>query len=724
MPPRSRKLRSTGTEHALPLTEDFGQVEEEFEPPDEDSNPNPPVLVEKQATEQNQTEPDLRPVEDANHNADDDNQDSESSHHFIDYIDRPVAQVLNEVVERVCFLTGASGAIIALIDREGLICRASTGTAPVVGSRLQSSSGLTRECLKTGQVVFCEEAQHDPRVQVSVARSLRLGSAALAPIVARGTVLGVLEVFSARAAGFDCTQLAELMQAALFLSSLPPPSSQPEPPTQRRIPAPLAVAACVLFITVFVLMLLTWRSQRLAAIRTSHTIATTRRVDAGSRSSESVKAASPATQIAKESEENPRNSQPAIPLAKDRAPASTSVESSPLINSSADTRLRSDEVASSSAAPIQIVPSHAGISVGPPQPPSIPSDELVRRELEMPSIAPPRTELPILRSGPAIVPATKSNQGNGIDVVLDRSFKGHSSWITSVAFSADGQRLASGSWDRSVKVWDVRTGQQLGTIGGKLKEVQALAFSRDGRWLATENSNNSVTLWDGTTGREIRSLPSNKPLAVLGANWVYSIAFSPDGRWLASAVDDKTIRLWDVRTGVAIRDLPTLRKSIIYAAFSPDGRWLASGEDDQSIRIWDASTGQQVKTLKGHKKPVYAVAFSPSGRWLASASADKSIKLWDLETGREVHTLTGHKSAVTSLAFSPDGRWLASGSWDKTVRIWDTEADREIQTLTGHDRSVYTVAFDARGQRLASGSEDGTIKIWRVSASANPNQLP
>ena len=309
------------------------------------------------------------------------------------------------------------------------------------------------------------------------------------------------------------------------------------------------------------------------------------------------------------------------------------------------------------------------------------------------------------------------------DFVLERTLKGHSSWVTAVAFSADGQRLASGSWDQTVKFWDVSTGQELGTMASKMKEVQALAFSRDGHWLATENSSNTVILWDATTGREIRTLPGNKPLGVLGDSWVYSIAFSPDGQWLASGVDDKTVRLWDVTTGQAVRDLTALRRSVIYIAFSLDGRWLASGGDDKTIRIWEVSTGQEIRTLSGHKKNVYAVAFSPNGRWLASASADKSVRIWEVATGREVHALTGHGNVVSSLTFSPDGRWLASGSWDKTVKIWDVETGQELQTLAGHNHAIYTVAFDSGGNWVAAGSQDGTIKLWQLKKSAEPGRL-
>jgi WD40 repeat protein len=299
--------------------------------------------------------------------------------------------------------------------------------------------------------------------------------------------------------------------------------------------------------------------------------------------------------------------------------------------------------------------------------------------------------------------------------VLQRTLQAHSGWVTGVAFSADGLRLASGSWDQTVKFWDVATGQALGHIDGEIKGLEALAFSDDGHWLAAENSTNTVALWDATTGQEIRTLSGNQPSGLLSrGNWVYSIAFSPDSRWLASGVDDKTVRLWEVKTGRAVRDLPGLRRSVIYIAFSPDGRWLASGSDGKTIKIWEVATGREMRNLSGHRKDVYAVAFSPDSRWLASASGDKTVKLWDVVAGREIHTLEGHRNSVTSLAFSPDGRWLASGSWDRTVKIWDVQTGRELQTLAGHKHRVYTVAVDGGGQYLASGSEDGTIELWRL----------
>jgi hypothetical protein len=420
-----------------------------------------------------------------------------------------------------------------------------------------------------------------------------------------------------------------------------------------------------------------------------------------------------------------------VPLSGESPPASKSDQQQENVGAAGSPNLRAVPVEQAKAIASNLSPQPSGVRAAVPRDlkrPGVvgndrqvgrpPSSALVARTaglepLDLP-MEPARAD--VLAVVPAIAPMIKS--ASTPDFVLERTLKGHSDWVTGVAFSSYG-RLASGSWDQTVKFWDVLTGQELRGLSGKVKEVQALAFSRDGEWLAAENSSNTVTLWNATTGQEIRTLPSDKPLGTLGTSWVYSIAFSPDGRWLASALDDKTVRIWDMNTGRMARDLTGLRRPIIYVAFSPDGRFLASGNDDKSIRIWEASSGEEIRTLHGHKKLIYAVAFSPNGRWLASASADKTVKLWDVATGREVRTLTGHGNSVTSLAFSPDGRWLASGSWDKTIKLWDVETGHELQTLGAHDHSVYTVAFDSRGRWLASGSEDGTINLWRLSGAVD-----
>jgi WD40 repeat protein/predicted Ser/Thr protein kinase len=288
-----------------------------------------------------------------------------------------------------------------------------------------------------------------------------------------------------------------------------------------------------------------------------------------------------------------------------------------------------------------------------------------------------------------------------------RTLSGHSHWVNSVAFSPDGQVIASGSWDNSIKLWQVQTGRKLRTLSGHASSVNSVAFSPDGQVIASGGSDNSIKLWQVQTGRELRTLSGH-------ASSVYSVAFSPDGQVIASGGSDNSIKLWQVQTGRELRTLSGHASSVYSVAFSPDGQVIASGSSDNSIKLWQLQTGRELRTLSGHASSVYSVAFSPDGQVIASGSRDNSIKLWQVQTGRELRTLSGHASSVYSVAFSPDGQVIASGSRDNSIKLWQVQTGRELRTLSGHASSVNSVAFSPDGQVIASGSNDKTIKLWQV----------
>ncbi|MEH2108618.1 WD40 repeat domain-containing protein, partial [Nostoc sp.] len=289
-----------------------------------------------------------------------------------------------------------------------------------------------------------------------------------------------------------------------------------------------------------------------------------------------------------------------------------------------------------------------------------------------------------------------------------KTLTGHSSSVWGVGFSPDGKTLASGSDDKTIKFWDVSTGKAIKTLTGHSSGVYSVGFSPDGKTLASGSDDNTIKLWDVSTGKAIKTLTGH-------SSRVYSVGFSPDGKTLASGSDDKTIKFWDVSTGKAIKTLTGHSSSVYSVGFSPDGKTLASGSDDNTIKLWDVSTGKAIKTLTGHSSSVWGVGFSPDGKTLASGSSDKTIKLWDVSTGKAIKTLTGHSSRVWGVGFSPDGKTLASGSDDKTIKLWDVSTGKAIKTLTGHSSSVWGVGFSPDGKTLASGSNDKTIKLWDVS---------
>jgi roadblock/LC7 domain-containing protein len=198
--------------------------------------------------------------------------------------------------------------------------------------------------------------------------------------------------------------------------------------------------------------------------------------------------------------------------------------------------------------------------------------------------------------------------------------------------------------------------------------VNAAAFSPDGRLLATASDDRTARLWDAATGQEVRQLTGHTAA-------VTAAAFSPDGRLLATASTDETARLWDVATGQEVRQLTGHTGWVNAAAFSPDGRLLATASADRTARLWDAATGQEARRLTGHTASVLSAAFSPAGRLVATASADRTARLWDVTTGQEVRQLSGHTASVLSAAFSPDGRLVATASDDQTAMIWLVSLD-------------------------------------------------
>ncbi|HEY9800039.1 MAG TPA: WD40 repeat domain-containing protein [Leptolyngbyaceae cyanobacterium] len=212
--------------------------------------------------------------------------------------------------------------------------------------------------------------------------------------------------------------------------------------------------------------------------------------------------------------------------------------------------------------------------------------------------------------------------------------KGHgeSSWsggVNSVAFSSNGKILASGSKDKTIKLWDVFTGKEICTLTGHEEKIHCVAFSPDGKTLASGSVDKSIKFWSLETGQEIYSFKGH-------SDDVLSVAFSPDGQVLASggAGNDKKIQIWHLsqRKVQTITGHSDWFGGISSLAFSPDGKILASGSWDKTIKLWEWNKGQEISTLIGHSDHVCCVAFHPNGKILASGSKDKTIKFWKVNT--------------------------------------------------------------------------------------------
>ena len=297
---------------------------------------------------------------------------------------------------------------------------------------------------------------------------------------------------------------------------------------------------------------------------------------------------------------------------------------------------------------------------------------------------------------------------------LKAIFEGHTDFVLSVAFSPDGQTLASTSSDDTIRLWNVRTRQHNTTLIGHTDEVTSIAFSSDGLTLVSASWDGTICLWDLHNAKNNRIFEASNKYFRFGLT---SVAFSPDGQTLAAGGADAgggpdyDIRLWDVQTDQLKKTFTGHVNRVTSIAFSPNGQMLASGSEDKTIRLWNSQTGKLKTTLTGHTQSVESIAFSPDGQTLASGSRDSTVRLWNPQTGKLKTTLTGYTDWVSPVAFSPDGEILVGSSQDQRIRLWNTKTGEYKNSLqeAGH---VMSIAFSPDSQTLASGSEDSKVRLW------------
>jgi len=290
------------------------------------------------------------------------------------------------------------------------------------------------------------------------------------------------------------------------------------------------------------------------------------------------------------------------------------------------------------------------------------------------------------------------------EIELLRALEGHTGRVYGLDFSSDGRLLASGSWDGTIRLWDMETWQQVGLVN---QDGQwQVFFVPDDAHVASANG----TIVDVASGEIVHTLEGRNP----------HVTFSPDGAWMALAGYNAPIDIWDVKAWQVVQTLAGHTDRVFGLAFSPDGRLLASGSgrgpsdvSDFVVKVWDIASGSEVHTLQGHSGDVHAVAFAPDGTLVASASTDNTVRVWDVQSGALVHTLR-HGNGLYGVAFSPDGSLVAAACCDRTVKLWDVASGRLLRSLP-HPDEVMAVAFSPDGKLLASGGYDHHIYLWRVS---------
>ena len=291
---------------------------------------------------------------------------------------------------------------------------------------------------------------------------------------------------------------------------------------------------------------------------------------------------------------------------------------------------------------------------------------------------------------------------------LRHTLRGHTDAVYRLALSPDGCRLASPSQDKTVRIWDTKSGQVLKILKHD-SSVICVDWSPDGATVATGTGNAKVYLWNAETGRQLRILSGHK-------SRIQCVAWSPDGKILASCSDDQTVRLWGAESRELLQEFKEHTKGLDRVVWSPDGAWICSAaRHEKSLRLWLAETPKTVRTLTGHTDYLPAVDWSPNGLLIASGSYDKTVRIWDAESGREQYVLEGHTERIVSVSFLDNGRLLASLGVNGKAIFWRSDTWSEVLRVEkiGHADLLSNLALHSTLSVMAApGSSSDEINIW------------
>jgi small GTP-binding protein len=290
--------------------------------------------------------------------------------------------------------------------------------------------------------------------------------------------------------------------------------------------------------------------------------------------------------------------------------------------------------------------------------------------------------------------------------VFENKLKGHEKPVVIVVVTPDDKLALSGSYDGNIKIWDLNSGNCLGTLTQHLATVWSIAITRDGKHALSGSFDRTLKLWDISAKVCLKTLEGHN-----GA--VMTVAITPDGNKAISGSQDKTIKLWDLTSGNCLATFEGHNETVLSVALTPDGKRILSGSVDKTIKFWDIESRDCIATFQGHQGWVRSIAIARDGQRALSGAYDGTLKLWDIDLCKCLATFEGHHDVVECVAISPDNRLVASASRDRTIKIWDIEKGICLQTI----KATYAfeqVTFSPQGSRLLAGSDDNTVHVLRL----------
>lgn len=300
------------------------------------------------------------------------------------------------------------------------------------------------------------------------------------------------------------------------------------------------------------------------------------------------------------------------------------------------------------------------------------------------------------------------------NINLIHTFKGHTNTIRSTILTSDGQYIISGSSDRTIRIWNLRTGALECRLLGHSDMVLSLGITHDDRYLVSAGWDNSLILWNLAT-RKIECLITGN------SEIVWCIAVTHNNEKLIFGTGEFTIKIWNLRTRQYSALLGGHEGSVSCIAVDKEDRYIISGSEDKTIRGWRLSNNQQEFILTGHNGYVMNICISIDNQFIVSGSQDKTIKIWSLQNKKAVATLAGHSRSVESVCMSRDGRYVISGSDDGTVRVWNFETKTQEKIIQAHSSAVLSVGLSKDNSRMVTSSGEWltgdsstecSVKVW------------